>query len=199
MKSLTLHLIRHGQTAANLEGRFIGTTDLALTMEGADELEKLAAEGIYPPISALYSSPLRRCLQSGILIYPEQTAIPVPNLSEFNFGDFEGKSGAELEDNADYKAWISGKAEVPNGETNKDFAVRVCIGLRQIVEDMLSHGINNAAVVTHGGVIMTLLDACALPRKQKFEWISDSGHGYTIKITPSLFHSSGVVEVIDAF
>lgn len=199
MKSLTLHLIRHGQTAANLEGRFIGTTDLALTMEGADELEKLASEGIYPPISALYSSPLRRCLQSGILIYPDQSAIPVPNLAEFNFGDFEGKSGAELEDNADYKAWISGKAEVPNGETNKDFAVRICIGLRQIVEDMLSHEINNAAVVTHGGVIMTLLDACALPRKQKFEWISDSGHGYTIKITPSLFHSSGVVEVIDAF
>ncbi len=199
MKSLTLHLIRHGQTAANLEGRFIGTTDLALTMEGADELEKLAAEGIYPPISALYSSPLRRCLQTGILIYPDQTAIPVPNLSEFNFGDFEGKSGAELEDNPDYKAWISGRAEVPGGESNKDFAVRVCIGLRQIVEDMLSHGINNAAVVTHGGVIMTLLDACALPRKQKFEWISDSGHGYTVKITPSLFHSSGVVEVIDAF
>lgn len=199
MKSLTLHLIRHGQTAANTEGRFIGTTDLALTMEGADELEQLAGEGIYPPIQALYSSPLRRCLQSGILIYPDQSAIPVPNLAEFNFGDFEGKSGAELEDNPDYKAWISGHKEVPNGESNKDFAVRVCIGLRQIVEDMLSHGINNAAVITHGGVIMTLLDACALPRKQKFEWISDSGHGYTIKITPSLFHSNGVVEVIDAF
>lgn len=199
MKSLTLHLIRHGQTAANLEGRFIGTTDLALTMEGADELEKLSSEGIYPPIGALYSSPLRRCLQTGILIYPDQNAIPVPNLAEFNFGDFEGKSGAELEDNPDYKAWISGKAEVPNGESNKDFAVRVCIGLRQIVEDMLSHQITNAAVVTHGGVIMTLLDACALPRKQKFEWMSESGHGYTIQITPSLFHSSGVIEVIDAF
>ena len=199
MKSLTLHLIRHGQTAANSEGRFIGTTDLALTMEGADELEKLSSEGIYPPIGALYSSPLRRCLQTGILIYPDQNAIPVPNLAEFNFGDFEGKSGAELEDNPDYKAWISGKAEVPNGESNKDFAVRVCIGLRQIVEDMLSHQITNAAVVTHGGVIMTLLDACALPRKQKFEWMSESGHGYTIKITPSLFHSSGVIEVIDAF
>lgn len=199
MKSLTLHLIRHGQTAANSEGRFIGTTDLALTMEGADALEKLANDGIYPPIGALYSSPLRRCLQTGILIYPDQNAIPVPNLAEFNFGDFEGKSGAELEDNPDYKAWISGKAEVPNGESNKDFAVRVCIGLRQIVEDMLSHQITNAAVVTHGGVIMTLLDACALPRKQKFEWMSESGHGYTIKITPSLFHSSGVIEVIDAF
>ncbi len=199
MKSLTLHLIRHGQTTANIEGRYIGTTDLALTMEGADELEKLAYDGIYPPINALYSSPLRRCLQTGILIYPDLSAIPVPNLAEFNFGDFEGKSGAELEENNDYKAWISGRAEVPNGESNKDFAVRVCIGLRQIVEDMLSHKITNAAVITHGGVIMTLLDACALPRKQKFEWITESGHGYTIKITPSLFHSSGVVEVIDAF
>lgn len=199
MKSLTLHLIRHGQTAANSEGRYIGVTDVALTMEGADDLEKLAAEGIYPPVAQVYSSPLRRCLQTGILIYPESTAIPVPNLSEYNFGKFEGRSGAELEEDPEYKAWIAGKAAAPEGEDNKEFAVRVCVGLRQIVEDMMSHGITNAAVITHGGVIMTLLDACGLPRRRKFEWLCDSGHGYTIKITPSLFHSSGVVEVIDAF
>ncbi len=199
MKSLTLHLIRHGQTAANSEGRYIGVTDVALTMEGADDLEKLAAEGIYPPVAAVYSSPLRRCLQTGILIYPESTAIPVPNLSEYNFGKFEGRSGVELEEDPEYKAWIAGKAAAPEGEDNKEFAVRVCVGLRQIVEDMMSHGITNAAVITHGGVIMTLLDACALPRRRRFEWLTDSGHGYTIKITPSLFHSSGVVEVIDAF
>ena len=199
MKSLTLHLIRHGQTAANSEGRYIGVTDVALTMEGADDLEKLAAEGIYPPVAQVYSSPLRRCLQTGILIYPQSTAIPVPNLSEYNFGKFEGRSGAELEEQPEYKAWIAGKAAAPEGEDNKEFAVRVCVGLRQIVEDMMSHNITNAAVITHGGVIMTLLDACALPRRRKFEWLCDSGHGYTIKITPSLFHSSGVVEVIDAF
>lgn len=200
MKSLTLHLIRHGLTAANTEGKYVGITDLALTMEGADALEKLRDEGVYPPIEALYSGPLRRCLQTAILIYPELSAIPVPNLTEYNFGEFEGKSGIELEENQNYKDWISGKKEAPEGgETTKEFTVRACVGLRQIVEDMLTHNITNAAVVTHGGVIMTLLDACGLPRKKRFEWMCESGHGYTLKITPSLFHSSGVVEVIDEF
>lgn len=200
MKSLLLHFIRHGETAANTEGRYIGTTDLALTMESADELEKLSSEGIYPISQQLYSSPLRRCLQTGILIYPEQNAIPVVNLAEYNFGDFEGKSGLELEGNQEYADWISGKLPAPpNGESTKDFTVRICTGLRQIVEDMLTHNISSASVITHGGVIMSIFDACALPRKRKFEWVCDAGHGYTVRITPSLYQSSGVIEVIDAF
>ena len=115
MKSLLLHFIRHGETAANTEGRYIGTTDLALTMESADQLEKLSSEGIYPISQQLYSSPLRRCLQTGILIYPEQNAIPVVNLAEYNFGDFEGKSGLELEGNQEYADWISAKRRKHQG------------------------------------------------------------------------------------
>lgn len=198
LKSLIIHLIRHGRTAANDEGKYVGVTDIALNMEGADDLEKLQKSGIYPEIEQLYCSNLTRCMQSGILIYPNNPPIPVPNLCEYNFGDFEGKSGAELEDNPDYKAWIGGKTPAPpNGESNKDFVVRVVIGLRQVVEDMMRHSITKSAIITHGGVIMTLLDACAVPRLEKFNWMCDSGHGYTIRITPSLYHSSGVIEVID--
>ena len=198
MKTLTIHLIRHGQTAANTEGKYIGVTDVNLTMEGADDLEKLASDGLYPNVEQVYSSPLKRCLQTGVLIYPQFNPIPVPNLSEYNFGAFEGLSGAELEDNENYKKWISGAEEAPpEGESNKDFTVRICVGLRQVVEDMLTHNIANASIITHGGVIMTLLDAAAVPRRKKFEWLTDSGHGYTIRITPSLYHSSGIVEVID--
>ena len=198
MKTLTIHLIRHGETAANSEGKYIGVTDLSLTMDSADYLEKLASEGVYPQVEAVYSSPLKRALQTGVLIYPEKNAIPVPNLSEYNFGVFEGKSGTELEDNEDYKKWIAGTLEAPpEGESNKDFTVRICVGLRQVVEDMLTHNITTSAVITHGGVIMTLLDAAAVPRRKKFEWMTDSGRGYTIRITPSLYHSSGIVEVID--
>lgn len=198
MKTLTIHLIRHGETAANTEGKYIGVTDVALTMEGADALEGLARDGIYPDIEQLYSSPLKRCLQTGVLIYPQFNPVPVPNLTEYNFGAFEGATGSELENNEDYKKWIAGAIEAPpEGESNKDFVVRICVGLRQIVEDMLSHNITNSAVITHGGVIMTLLDAAAVPRRKKFEWMTDCGRGYTIRITPSLYHSSGIVEVID--
>lgn len=198
MHSLTIHLIRHGKTAANTEGLYIGKTDVALTLEGADELEKLAAENIYPEVQQVYSSPMRRCLQTGIMIYPENPAAVVDELKEYDFGDFEGLNGADLDDNEEYHKWISGKtAAPPNGEANRDFTVRVCVGFRRVVEDMLHEGITNAAVITHGGVIMTLFDACALPRKQKFEWMCDSGRGFTVRITPSLYHSSGIIEVID--
>ncbi len=199
MRSITVHLIRHGKTVANSEGLYIGKTDVALTLEGAEELETLAGQGIYPTVEQVYSSPLRRCLQTAVMIYPGCPAAAVEELGEYNFGEFEGKSGKELDDNADYLAWIAGKLPIPPGgnETNRDFAVRVCVGFRRVVEDMLHAGLQTSAVITHGGVIMTLLDACALPRKKKFEWLCDSGRGYTVRITPSLYHSSGVIEVID--
>ena len=198
MKSLTIHLIRHGATAANQVGQYVGITDLPLTLESADQLEKLQQNDIYPEVQQVYAGPLKRCGQTAILIYPGQDMIPVPNLTEYNFGDFEGKTGNELDADENYKAWIGGKLEAPpNGETTKDFTVRICLGFRQVVEDMLSHNITEAAIITHGGVIMSLLDACGLPRRQKFQWMCDCGRGFTVKVTPSLFHSNGVVEVID--
>jgi len=200
MKSLLIHFIRHGETAANREGQYIGTTDLPITMESADALEALCKDGVYPEVGAVYSSPLRRCQQTAILIYPGKEIVPVPNLSEYDFGEFEGKTAAELEGTEDYMNWISGKAECPpKGETTKDFTVRICVGLRQVVEDMLTHNISSAAVVTHGGVIMSLFDAAAMPRRKKFEWLTQAGHGYTVRITPSLYHSSGIIEVFDKF
>lgn len=200
MKTLKIHLIRHGETAANTLGQFVGTTDLALTMESADELEKLQKEGTYPYVEQVYSSPLRRCTQTAILIYPGEPIIPVDNMREYNFGEFEGKSGAELEENPDYINWIAGKLPAPpGGETTKDFTIRLCVGLRQIVEDMMHHNYTTAAVITHGGAIMSILDACALPRRKKFEWLCEAGHGYTIMITPSVYHSNGIIEVIDSF
>lgn len=200
MKTLQIHFIRHGETPANSSGLYIGKTDINITMDSADELERAAAEGVYPFVGAVYSSPLKRAMQSAILMFPGAEIIPVENISEYNFGDFEGKSALELEEKDEYKAWIGGKLPAPpNGETTKDFTVRVCIGLRQIVEDMLSQNISSAAVVTHGGVIMTLFDAAAMPRRKKFEWMTDAGHGYSARITPSLYHSSGIIEIFDAF
>ncbi len=198
MKTLTIHLIRHGATIANTAGQYIGITDLPLTMESADELEQFQRDNLYPAVQQVYAGPLKRCTQTSILIYPDNAVLPVPNLTEYNFGDFEGKTGAELEDDADYKAWIGGKLPAPpNGETTKDFTVRVCVGFRQVVEDMLSHNFTTGAVITHGGVIMTLLDSSAVPRRQKFQWMCDCGRGFTVKVTPSLYHSSGIIEVID--
>jgi len=49
----------------------------------------------------------------------------------------------------------------------------------------------------HGGAIMMLLAACAVPRRRPVEWTADPGRGYTLLITPSLYHKSGIVEIYD--
>lgn len=196
MKTLKIHLIRHGMTDANILGQYIGCkTDLPLSPEGLNELRLVKDNMEYPEIELLYSSPLLRCKQTGAVLFPEKQIIAVENLKEYDFGDFEGKTAAQLENNPDFISWTQGKISAPNGESNAEFVKRLCIGLNQIVLDMLEKNIENAGVIMHGGAIMMLLGATAVPRHKPVEWTADSGRGYSLLITPSLYHKSGIVEV----
>lgn len=196
MKTLKIHLIRHGMTDANILGQYIGCkTDMPLSPEGLNELRLVKDNMEYPEIELLYSSPMLRCKQTGAVLFPEKQIIAVENLKEYDFGDFEGKTAAQLENNPDFIAWTAGKISAPNGESNSDFVKRLCVGLNQIVLDMLEKNIENAGVIMHGGAIMMLLGATAVPRHKPVEWTADSGRGYSLLITPSLYHKSGIVEV----
>lgn len=199
MRTLKIHLIRHGATDANYLGQYIGSkTDLPLSPEGFNELRLLKEDIDYPEIDVLYSSPMLRCRQTGSLLYPDSEIITVPNLTEYDFGDFEGKTAAELEGNPDFAKWAAGKLTAPpKGEENSDFVKRLCVGLNQIVLDMIEKGCENAGVIMHGGAIMMLLAATAVPRHRPVEWTADCGKGYSLLITPSLYHKSGVIEVFD--
>ncbi len=199
MKTLKIHLIRHGMTDANVQGKYIGCrTDLPLSPEGVDELRLLRENSEYPEIEKLYSSPMLRCRQTAAVLYPSKEVHTVENLREYDFGEFEGKTAAQLEGYSAYADWTSGKvAAPPNGESNEDFIKRICVGLNEIVYDMLNQGISNAAVIMHGGATMMLLAASAVPRRRAVEWTSENGRGYSVMVTPSLYHSSGVIEVYD--
>ena len=61
----------------------------------------------------------------------------------------------------------------------------------------MKNGVYNAAAIMHGGAVMMLLSSCAVPRRAAVEWQSENGRGYSVMITPSLYHSSGVIEVYD--
>ncbi len=199
MRTLKIHLIRHGATDANYRGQYIGCkTDLPLSPEGLNELRLLKDDLEYPAIERLYSSPMLRCKQTGAVLYPDMGIVPVEDLREYDFGSFEGKTAAELEADPNFLPWTSGKLTAPpNGEDNSDFIKRLCIGLNKIVMDMINDGITDAGVIMHGGAIMMLLGCTAVPRHKPVEWTADNGRGYSLLITPSLYHRSGVVEVYD--
>ena len=196
MRDYIIHLIRHGATLANEEGKYIGRTDLPLTPGAIAELEDLREEGIYPPVGMVYSSPLSRCIKTATTIYPGKQLIAVENLMEYDFGEFEGKSDPELDSREDYRTWRAGRTTTATGgEDMKTFEQRVYSALVQIVGNMMENDCYEAAVVTHGGVIMTLLGLCGLPQRQRIEWITENGKGYTIRVNPSIFQRSGYVEV----
>ncbi len=198
MKTFKIHLIRHGLTEGNLKQQYIGVTDLPLAAVGVSELMRLKEETDYPKVDKVYSSPMLRCRQTANILYPNKDIKLIENMREIDFGDFEGKTAGELEALLSYADWAAGRiSAAPNGEDNTKFAKRLCVGLNEIVRDMMASGAEHSAVIMHGGAIMMLLASCAVPRKSMVEWTCPAGSGFSILVTPSLYHSSGVVEVIN--
>lgn len=198
MKTYKIHLIRHGLTEANLKQQYIGSTDMPLAAVGLTELQRLKCENDYPRVDKVYSSPMLRCKQTANVLYPSKEIMIIDNLREIDFGDFEGKTATELESDPRYADWAAGRiSAAPGGEDNTDFAKRLCIGLNEIVRDMMASNAEHSAVIMHGGAIMMLLSSCAVPRKSMVEWTCSAGSGFSLLVTPSLYHSSGIVEVID--
>lgn len=197
MKSYNIHFIRHGEIAETRNGAYIGVTDPSLSEEGRRELTELDKKYRYPYAPVLFSSPLKRCLETCEIIYPESKPIIVDELSEINFGLWEGKTAEELKTDADFNKWLSGDSSVkpPQGESSADFTRRVCLMFQKIVDGLVSTGHTEAVIVTHGGVIMTLMAVYGFPQAKPFEWATDCGCGYSIRITPMLWQRDKVSEV----
>ena len=101
---MELLLLRHSITPGNLKKQYVGITDQPLAPEG----EALAREKQkdMPPVEALWISPMLRCRQTARILFPELEPVEIPDLRECNFGDFEGRTWAEIKDHPAYQAWI---------------------------------------------------------------------------------------------
>lgn len=197
MKSYIIHFIRHGAIDETLEGKYIGTTDVSLSDKGKMELRRLDFECRYPGAQAVFTSPLKRCIETCKILYPEQNPLSITNLSECNFGEWEGKTADELKNDPDFEKWLAGDNNVkpPRGESNADFVRRICLMFESIVEGLIKTGTTESVIVTHGGVIMTLLAVYGMPQAKPFEWAMDNGFGYSLRVTPMLWQRDKVCEV----
>lgn len=197
MQSYIIHFIRHGDISETLKGKYIGTTDVPLSEEGKAKLLEYDSKFIYPGTQVVFTSPLKRCTETARIIYPQQNPIVIEQLSECSFGEWENKTAEELKDNPDFQKWLAASTKVkpPRGESGADFTRRVCEIFEQIVEGMMKTGHKEAVVVTHGGVIMTLLAVYGLPQAKPFDWIMDNGFGYSVRINPMLWQRDRIMEV----
>lgn len=197
MKSYQIHLIRHGACDEIRKGAYIGTKDVELSDAGRAELQKLDADFDYPGTPVVFTSPLKRCLQTCEVLYPAIKPIIIEQLAECSFGEWEGLFAEDLSNDDNFKKWLAGDTSVkpPKGESGADFTKRVCNVFSSIVDGLMKTGTTNCVIITHGGVIMTLLAVFGLPQAKPFDWAMADGCGYSIRVTPSLWMRDKVAEV----
>ncbi|MEF2919431.1 MAG: histidine phosphatase family protein [Acutalibacteraceae bacterium] len=199
MKSYQIHFIRHGSTIEDDKGKYIGITDVPLSGKGISDLKKYDELYIYPGTPIVYSSPLLRCVQTCNVLYPKIQPTIIPDLAECSFGDWEGKTAIQLQTDPKFTAWLANSKDnaPPNGESGSAFTLRICKAFEKLVDDLIKSGETTAVVVTHGGVIMTLMSVYGLPQAESYRWQMDNGFGYSMRITPLLWMRDKVAEVYD--
>ena len=105
----------------------------------------------------------------------------------------------ELVHDEDFKKWITpGSGFVPEGaEPTEQFHARCAESLLKLFEYMIRMDVTEAACVTHGGVIMSMLSQRALPSRRPEQWMADPGCGYTVQTDVQLWMRDKLVEAID--
>ena len=105
-------------------------------------------------------------------------------LAECDFGEFENKNYKELEGNPHYQEWIdsNGTLPFPGGESREGFKSRNLRGFDRVVSGCIRSHVAEAALVIHGGTIMNIMEAYALPKKAFYEWHVGNGCGYLVEL-----------------
>lgn len=153
-----LTLIRHGQTDWNLQRRIQGSSDIPLNLTGEEQARAAAALLAAEKHHAVYASPLLRARRTAEIIAEELALNPpalAPGLEERAYGEAEGLQDTEYL--ARYGHW---HGDVPGAEHREAVRDRAIAALEKIAFAARRRSAptpESLIVVTHGGVIRTLL------------------------------------------
>jgi broad specificity phosphatase PhoE len=161
-ETVRFYLIRHGETADNLQMRYLGTRDEPLTENGIRQAQRVADALDQLQIRIVVSSPLRRTTETAVLI---QEACGVglrlePRFAEGSFGSWEGLTRAEIvgrggKDAEQLARWESdSSSSPPGGESLDSVQKRVVCAAEELKREFAGSSI---VLVSHVGPIKALL------------------------------------------
>lgn len=114
----TLTLVRHGETEWSRTHRHTGRTDLPLEPAGEQEARATASPLARLQPALVLSSPLRRARETALLAgFGPDAGVDLalePNLMEWDYGDYEGRTTASIQ--AERPGWQLFRDGCPNGE-----------------------------------------------------------------------------------
>jgi probable phosphoglycerate mutase len=170
--SAVLWLVRHGETAWSRSGRHTGWTDLPLNVAGRREARALGRALAGRRFALVLSSPLSRAFETCRLAGYEAVARRTDDLREWDYGDVEGRTSAEVRrERPGWTLWTKG---VRHGETLAEVAARA---RRVIARATAARG--DALLFGHGH-ILRVLAACWLglaPRDARLLALSTASLG----------------------
>lgn len=152
-------LVRHGETDWNLKKIFRGRLDIELNETGIEQACLLGKYLSQQKITAVYSSPLRRALETAkaIATYHHLQVLPTPNLIDFNYGEWQGLSpqavGERYKDL--YRTWQTSPhlVTIPSGENLESVRQRALMELQIIISKhrgtiiLVSHRVVNKVLI----------------------------------------------------
>jgi broad specificity phosphatase PhoE len=161
--SLSLYLLRHGETTYSRTGGFCGDLDPELTDDGIQMAQAFANKYQSLNWNAIYVSPMKRTLATAAPLCEaiSQKMEFREGLKEIRYGKWEGQTAAFVKATYtdDYMRWLAEPAWNPptGGETAVQIASRASLVISEIEE---THKEGNVLVVSHKATIRIIL--CAL-------------------------------------
>ena len=154
-----LILARHGETAWNVEKVFRGRADVDLDRVGLKQAELLGKYLSNWELEAIYSSPLRRALDTANMVarYQKVAVHVAEGLTDFDYGEWQSVPEQEVKKlyPALLNEWHSNphKVRTPGGESLEDVRRRVV----ELINDILPRHRGNVLLVSHRVVIKVLI------------------------------------------
>ena len=129
--------------------RHTGRTDVPLTERGRTQAQRLGERLQGRSLARVLSSPLQRALDTCVLAGLGDRAEIRPELLEWDYGDYEGLTTAEIRETV--PGWTVWSHPTPGGETASQVGSRV----DRVVRDLAALD-DDAAVFAHGHVLRVL-------------------------------------------
>lgn len=155
-----IYLLRHGSVVhGDEERRYIGETDLPLSIEGVEQAHLLHSEFSGKEISAVICSDLIRCVDTARIVCRGLTdnIIVRADLREISMGEWEGKSFREIAQKYPEEYLKRGENistyRIPGAESFKECQSRII----RVFSDIMEAIKGNALIVGHAGVNRLLL------------------------------------------
>jgi probable phosphoglycerate mutase len=133
-----VYLARHGETAWSVSGQHTGLSDIPLTPRGERNARRLADRLKGLTFARVFTSPLQRARRTCELAGFGGVAEVDPDLVEWNYGDYDGMTTAEIQQRR--PGWQLFRDGCPHGESLAEVgarADRVIARVRAVKGDVL--------------------------------------------------------------